>query len=92
MMSANFGLVERPSPLMVSVCCWPLKTGGVPTWPAAPCTFCSRSAWEIVGGDVQRVHAVRTQPDAHAVVARAEHLHLPDARQARQRLAHLVLA
>ena len=22
---------KRPSPLMVRVCCWPLKTGGVPT-------------------------------------------------------------
>ena len=43
----------------------------------------------VVRGDVQGVHAVRTQPDAHAVVARAKHLHLTDARQARQRLTHL---
>ena len=43
----------------------------------------------VVGGHVQGVHAVRTQPDAHAVVARAEHLYLPDARQPRQRFPHL---
>ena len=33
----------------------------------------------IVGCDIQRVHAVGPQPDAHAVVARAEHLYFPDA-------------
>ena len=43
----------------------------------------------IIGSDIQRVHAVGPQPDTHAVVARAEYLHFPDARQTRQRLAHL---
>ena len=44
---------------------------------------------DIFAGDVQRVHAIRPQPDAHAVVARAEHLYLADAGHTRQRFTHL---
>ena len=43
----------------------------------------------VIRGDVEGVHAVRTQPDAHTVIPGAKHLHLTDAGQARQRLAHL---
>ncbi|MNS39190.1 hypothetical protein D3C72_714630 [compost metagenome] len=43
----------------------------------------------IIRGDVESVHTIRTQPDAHAVVARAKQLDLPDARQACQGFAHL---
>ena len=44
---------------------------------------------DIIRGDVERVHAVRAQPDTHAVIPGAKHLHLADAGQAGQRLAHL---
>ena len=34
----------------------------------------------IVGRHIQRVHAIGAQPDAHAVITGAEHLHFADAR------------
>ncbi len=44
---------------------------------------------DIVGGNIQRIHPLRVQPDTHTVIARTEHLHLAHARQSRQRITNV---
>ncbi len=45
MMSSNSaGSVNRPAARTLIWYVWPGPGGGAPTWPAATCTFCSRSA------------------------------------------------
>jgi hypothetical protein len=53
--------------------------GWVPMAPAATWTFCSRMALnDIHGRHATRGNAVRIEPDAHGIIAGAEHLDLAD--------------
>ena len=79
--------VSRPWALTVSWKSTGSGIGGAPTRPAATCTFCSRMALDhVAGGQAARGHLLRVEPDAHGVVAGAEHAHLAHAGDARQRV------
>ena len=64
---------------------WPLGAGGAPTWPAVTGWLCS---WMVLLTSRRRqpigVELLRVEPDAHRVLADAQHLRVADARQARQ--------
>ena len=65
-------------------------TGGTPRPPAGATTFCSLTTrGNVGGGHAQPRHLVRVEPDAHAVVARAEDAHQADAGNARERVLHI---
>ena len=86
MMSANCsGSMRRPRVVMVYWKSMPLAAGGWPTWPAATCTFCSRSdlttSPAVNSRDGQQVGI---EPDAHAVIALAEDHRVADPFQPRQ--------
>ncbi|MNR07256.1 hypothetical protein D3C85_1233720 [compost metagenome] len=86
----GFGLVETPQPVNRERLLLPVKHRRRAY--LACCTLhvlLAQGLSDIVGGYIQGIHAIRAQPDAHAVVARAKQLDLPDTRQTRQRLAHL---
>ena len=64
---------------------WPAGVGGWPSRPAATWTFCSRDgADHVAGRHVPRRQLLRVEPDAHAVVARAEERDVADAGDAGQ--------
>ncbi|MCY1220275.1 hypothetical protein D9M72_322840 [compost metagenome] len=44
---------------------------------------------DVDGGDAEIGHAIRIEPDAHRIAALTEKLHVPDARQALQRIKDL---
>ena len=62
---------------------WSAGAGGVPIWPAATCSLCCCSActtsWVVRPRALQ---LVGIEPDAHRVVAGAEHGDVADAGQA----------
>ena len=68
----------------------PGKAGWPPIWPAATCTFCSRTARQhfihvhVAGGDLARV-----EPQAHGVIAGAEHFYIAHAGKPRQHVLDL---
>ena len=77
---------SRPSVLTVNWKTWSFGTGGPPSWPAATCAFWLWMAFWTSPRQPEGIELLRVEPDAHAVGAGAEDLHLADAGQAGERV------
>ena len=67
-----------------------MSDGGWPTWPAADLhVLLGERAQDVGRGEAARGHAQRVEPQAHGIFALAEILHVGDAGDALQRVAHV---
>ena len=84
------GVTRRPSVWMLIWNCWSSEIGCAPMRPTAAWMFWLLDRRDDVGRrQVQVGQPVDLEPDAHGVVHRAEQVHLPDARRAREAVDHV---
>ena len=81
---------SRPFTEATYCICWPGGAGSAPIVPAGATTFCSLMM-SLTSSVVTPRRAIffRVEPDAHAVVARAEYHDLADSAHARERVVHM---
>ena len=85
MLPNSSGVLSRPWMSTVNWKSWPLGAGGAPTWPAVTGWLCSWMVWlDLRRRQPVGVELLRIEPDAHGILADAQHLRVADARQARQ--------
>src|SRR5712671_2305243 len=75
---------KRPCALIAIRKSLPPLIGSAPSWPAETWMFCSWMARTTSPAVMPRSDLVRTEPDAHCIVAATEHPYLADAGNARE--------